>query len=120
MNSQEELVGCLLHLTHVLASNHKLRLSIVRADEQPPVVSRRPIAVQCASGGSCSTKRRTDLLSKRSWANDFAFLPSLWRLQRAAARYANLRADFAPEETAELPRYLGRFRSSETPTAFSD
>jgi hypothetical protein len=37
MNSQEELVGCLRHLTHVLASNHKLRLSIVRADEQPPV-----------------------------------------------------------------------------------
>lgn len=28
----------LRHLTYVLASNHKLRLSIVRADEQPPVV----------------------------------------------------------------------------------
>jgi hypothetical protein len=39
---------------------------------------------------------------------------------RAAARYANLRADFAPEETPELTPYLGRFRSSETPTAFSD
>jgi hypothetical protein len=51
MNPQEELIGCLLHLTHVLASNHKSRLSIVRADEQPPVVS-RPFAVQCGSGGA--------------------------------------------------------------------
>jgi hypothetical protein len=37
MNSQEELVGCLRHLTDAFASNHTLRLSIVRAGDQPRI-----------------------------------------------------------------------------------